>query len=306
MTVVVVGDEGAVDGLVPLADVRALALVDIDFQGVGDGAFMDGIASSLLEHGKKGLDLGRQCVPLSVDQCDAAGGHEPQGGFRTPFADPGGAIEVCVEILDDVQMRAVNVHSKLNYPELTTLFFEFHGSEHAVKEQIATVGDLARANGGGEFYWSNLAEERAKLWKARHQAFYAAIAMRKGCIGWPTDVCVPIGRLAECINETKKDLEKASFPAPILGHVGDGNFHVIFVIDPNKPEEQAEAEALNERLVARALSMDGTCTGEHGIGLGKQDWLVRELGEDGVDMMRTIKRALDPKNLFNPGKIFAN
>jgi D-lactate dehydrogenase (cytochrome) len=211
-----------------------------------------------------------------------------------------------VEILDDVQMRAVNQHSKLDYPELTTLFFEFHGSEHAVKEQIATVGDLARDNGGGEFRWSNLAEERAKLWKARHQAFYAATAMRKGCIGWPTDVCVPIGRLAECINETKKDLEKASFPAPILGHVGDGNFHVIFVIDPNSAAEHKEAEALNERLVQRALDMDGTCTGEHGIGLGKQEWLVRELGEDGVDMMRTIKRALDPKNLFNPGKIFTN
>ncbi|MEZ5971792.1 MAG: FAD-linked oxidase C-terminal domain-containing protein [Hyphomonadaceae bacterium] len=211
-----------------------------------------------------------------------------------------------VEILDDVQMKAVNQHSKLNYPELTTLFFEFHGSEHAVKEQIATVGDLARDNGGGEFHWSNLAEERAKLWKARHQAFYAATAMRKGAIGWPTDVCVPIGRLAECINATKADLEKASFPAPILGHVGDGNFHVIFVIDPNDPTEQAEAEELNNRLVQRALDMDGTCTGEHGIGLGKQDWLLRELGEDGVDMMRTIKHALDPKNLFNPGKIFAD
>lgn len=211
-----------------------------------------------------------------------------------------------VEILDDVQMRAVNLHSKLDYVERTTLFFEFHGSEHGVKEQIATVGDLARDNGGGEFRWSNLAEERAKLWKARHQAFYAATAMRKGSIGWPTDVCVPIGRLAECINETKKDLEKASFPAPILGHVGDGNFHVIFVIDPNNPDEHKEAEALNERLVQRALDMDGTCTGEHGIGLGKQEWLLRELGEDGVDMMRTIKRALDPKNLFNPGKIFAD
>ena len=211
-----------------------------------------------------------------------------------------------VEILDDVQMRAVNKWSQLDYPELTTLFFEFHGSEHGVKEQIATVSDLARDNGGGEFHWSNLAEERAKLWKARHQAFYAAVGMRKGCIGWPTDVCVPIGRLAECINETKRDLEKASIPAPILGHVGDGNFHVIFVIDPDKPEELAEAEALNNRLVARALAMDGTCTGEHGIGLGKQDWLVRELGEYGVDLMRTIKHAIDPQNLFNPGKIFAD
>ncbi len=211
-----------------------------------------------------------------------------------------------VEILDDVQMKAVNAWSKLDYPELTTLFFEFHGSEHAVKEQIATVGDLARDNGGGEFRWSNLPEERAKLWKARHQAFYAAIGLRKGCIGWPTDVCVPIGRLAECIAETKRDLEGASIPAPILGHVGDGNFHVIFVIDPNNPAEQAEAERLNARLVERALAMDGTCTGEHGIGLGKQDWLVRELGEDGVDLMRTIKRAIDPKNLFNPGKIFTD
>ncbi|MBL8559041.1 MAG: FAD-binding protein [Hyphomonadaceae bacterium] len=211
-----------------------------------------------------------------------------------------------VEILDDVQMKAVNAWSKLDYPELTTLFFEFHGSEHAVKEQIATVGDLARQNGGSAFRWSNLAEERARLWKARHQAFYAAVGMRKGCIGWPTDVCVPIGRLAECINETKRDLDSASFPAPILGHVGDGNFHVIFVIDPNNPAEQREAERLNARLVERALSMDGTCTGEHGIGLGKQDWLLRELGDDAVDMMRTIKHALDPKNLFNPGKIFAD
>ncbi len=211
-----------------------------------------------------------------------------------------------VEILDDVQMKAVNQYSKLDYPELTTLFFEFHGSEHAVKEQVDTVGELARENGGREFLWSNLTEERAKLWRARHQAFYAATALRKGAIGWPTDVCVPIGRLAECIGQTKADLAKASFPAPIVGHVGDGNFHVIFVLDPNNPAEQAEAERLNERLVQRALDMDGTCTGEHGIGLGKQTWLVRELGEDGVDMMRAIKHALDPQNLFNPGKIFAD
>jgi D-lactate dehydrogenase (cytochrome) len=211
-----------------------------------------------------------------------------------------------VEILDDVQMRAVNAYSKLNYPELNTLFFEFHGSARGVEDQVATVAELAKANGGGEFLWSNLPEERSKLWKARHQAFYAALALRKGCVGWATDVCVPIGRLAACINETKRDLESTSIPAPIVGHVGDGNFHVIFVIDPNNPAEQAEAERLNARLVERALAMDGTCTGEHGIGLGKQDWLVRELGEDGVAMMRTIKRALDPQNMFNPGKIFAD
>ncbi len=209
-----------------------------------------------------------------------------------------------IEILDDVQMRAVNRWSKLDYPELTTLFFEFHGSEASVVEQVATVSALAAENGGGEFSWSNRPEERSKLWKARHEAYYAAIGLRPGCVGWPTDVCVPIGRLADCIGETKRDLEGASIPAPILGHVGDGNFHVVFVIDPNRPEELAEAERLNRRLVERALAMDGTCTGEHGVGIGKQDWLVAELG-DAVDMMRAIKRALDPKDLFNPGKIFA-
>ena len=208
-----------------------------------------------------------------------------------------------VEILDDVQMRAVNRWSKLNYPELTTLFFEFHGTEGSVKEQAETVADLAAANGGGEFEWSNLPEERSKLWAARHQAYYAALGLRKGAVGWPTDVCVPISRLAECIAETKKDLEAASIPAPILGHVGDGNFHVIFVLDPDSREEAAEAELLNRRLVERALAMDGTCTGEHGIGIGKQDWLIAELGE-AVDTMRLIKQAIDPKNLFNPGKIF--
>ena len=209
-----------------------------------------------------------------------------------------------VEILDDVQMRAVNLWSKLDYPEKTTLFFEFHGTENYVREQAETVRELAEANGGGVFRWSNLPEERSKLWKARHDAYYAAIGLRKGAVGWPTDVCVPISRLAECIAETKRDLETASMPAPILGHVGDGNFHVIFVLDPDSKEEAEEAERLNRRLVERALAMDGTCTGEHGIGLGKQDWLVAELG-DAVDLMRTIKRALDPKDLFNPGKIFS-
>lgn len=209
-----------------------------------------------------------------------------------------------VEILDDVQMKAVNAWSNLDYPEQTTLFFEFHGSERYVQEQVETVSALASENGGGAFQWAVLPEERAKLWKARHEAYYAALGLRKGCVGWPTDVCVPISRLAECILETKKDLEGASIPGPILGHVGDGNFHVVFVLDPNRPEEAREAEALNRRLVCRALDMDGTCTGEHGIGLGKQDWLVEELGE-AVDMMRMIKRAIDPRDLFNPGKIFS-
>jgi D-lactate dehydrogenase (cytochrome) len=208
-----------------------------------------------------------------------------------------------VEILDDVQMRAVNRWARLDYPEKTTLFFEFHGSERYVQEQAETVAELAAANGGGAFEWAVAAEDRSRLWKARHEAYYAALALRPGSEGWPTDVCVPISRLAECIRETKADLMAASIPAPIVGHVGDGNFHVVFVIDPNRPEELAEAEALNERLVERALAMDGTCTGEHGIGLGKIDWLEAELG-DAIDLMRAVKAALDPNGLMNPGKIF--
>ncbi len=209
-----------------------------------------------------------------------------------------------VEILDDMQIRAVNAWSKLGLPEVTTLFFEFHGSPNGVAEQVEMVSALAADNGGGDFAWSNLPEERARLWKARHEAYYAAVALRPGAVGWTTDVCVPISRLPECITATKHDLASASMPATILGHVGDGNFHVIFAMDPNSPDELREVKAINDRLVARALDMDGTCTGEHGIGLGKQDWLVKELG-DAVDVMRVLKRALDPKNLFNPGKIFS-
>ena len=209
-----------------------------------------------------------------------------------------------VEILDDMQIRAVNAWSKLGLPEVTTLFFEFHGSPGGVAEQVEMVSALAAENGGGDFAWSNLPEERAKLWKARHEAYYAAVALRPGAAGWTTDVCVPISRLPECITATKHDLAGASMPATILGHVGDGNFHVIFAMDPNSQDELREVKAINDRLVARALEMDGTCTGEHGIGLGKQDWLVKELG-DAVDVMRVLKRALDPKNLFNPGKIFS-
>lgn len=209
-----------------------------------------------------------------------------------------------VEILDAMQMKAVNAWSKLSYPELPTLFFEFHGSPAGVAEQVDTVRAISAANGGGEFAWSNRPEERNRLWKARHEAYYAAIALRTGAIGWASDVCVPISRLAECITETRRDLDRSTIPATILGHVGDGNFHVVFAIDPDAPDELAEVEEINARLIERALAMHGTCTGEHGIGLGKQDWLLRELGDDAVDLMRTIKRALDPRDLFNPGKIF--
>lgn len=210
-----------------------------------------------------------------------------------------------VELLDDMQIRAVNLWSKMDLPEVTTLFFEFHGSAAGVAEQIATVSELAQANGGGNFQWASTAEERSKLWKARHEAYYAAVNLRPGAIGWATDVCVPISRLPECITETKADLENASLPATILGHVGDGNFHVIFSIDPGSPAEMDEVEAINARLIQRALAMDGTCTGEHGIGIGKQRWLVEELGDGAVEVMRMVKRAMDPLDLFNPGKIFS-
>ncbi|WP_447763226.1 FAD-binding oxidoreductase [Sphingopyxis panaciterrae] len=231
------------------------------------------------------------------------------------FATLGGAVDTVVqsiqcavplarvEILDTKQMIAVNRWSKLDYPEAPTLFFEFHGSAAYVAEQVETVKVLAEANGGSAFNWSNLPEERSKLWRARHDAYYAAVNMRAGAIGWATDVCVPMSRLAECIAETHADLETSSVPATILGHVGDGNFHVIFSIDPDAPAEMEEVEAINAKLIERALAMDGTCTGEHGIGLGKQDWLVAELG-NAVDQMRLIKRAFDPQNLLNPGKIF--
>ncbi|NBW75445.1 MAG: FAD-binding protein [Sphingomonadaceae bacterium] len=208
-----------------------------------------------------------------------------------------------VEILDTLQMRAVNRWSKLDYAEVPTLFFEFHGSTAYVAEQVETVRTIAAANGGGEFSWATKAEDRTVLWRARHEAYYAAINLRPGSVGWATDVCVPISRLAECIEQTHADLARTTIPATILGHVGDGNFHVVFAIDPGSSDEQAEVEAINARLVSRALAMDGTCTGEHGIGIGKQQWLVEELGE-AVDVMRAIKRALDPANLFNPGKIF--
>ncbi|MCP3732116.1 FAD-binding protein [Sphingomonas sp. MG17] len=210
-----------------------------------------------------------------------------------------------VEILDDMQIRAVNRWSKLELPEVTTLFFEFHGSTASVADQAEMVSGVARENGGGNFEWATTAEERSRLWKARHEAYYAAVNLRHGAIGWATDVCVPISALPACITETKADLATASVPATILGHVGDGNFHVIFSIDPTNPKEMEEVEAINARLVARALSMDGTCTGEHGVGLGKQEWLKQELGEPAIEVMRRVKHALDPHTILNPGKIFA-
>jgi len=208
-----------------------------------------------------------------------------------------------IELLDEFQMKANNLYSKLDYAEQPTLFIEFHGSEAAVAEQVELVKAIAADYGGGEFRWSVKPEERTKLWQARHDAYYAGMAMRPGSKGWPTDVCVPISRLADCIVETRKDIEASGLTAMILGHVGDGNFHTTILVDPNDPAELKRAEAFNDRLVDRALAMGGTCTGEHGIGFGKIAFLEREHGE-AVGLMRLIKQTLDPENRMNPGKIF--
>ncbi|HEY5928981.1 MAG TPA: FAD-linked oxidase C-terminal domain-containing protein, partial [Burkholderiales bacterium] len=208
-----------------------------------------------------------------------------------------------IELLDDVQMDSVNKFSKLSYPVKDTLFVEFHGTEAGVKEQAEMVQAIAAEHGGGEFKWATKTEDRTALWTARHDVTYANKALRPGCEIWATDVCVPISRLTECIMETKKDLKSSFLIAPLVGHVGDGNFHLGFLINRDDPKELEEAERLNDRLVMRALAMDGTCTGEHGIGLGKQKFLVAEHGE-AVSVMRQIKKALDPQNIMNPGKIF--
>jgi D-lactate dehydrogenase (cytochrome) len=208
-----------------------------------------------------------------------------------------------IELLDEVQMDSVNKFSKLSYPVKDTLFVEFHGTEAGVKEQAEMVQAIAAEHGGGEFKWATKTEDRNALWTARHDVTYANKALRPGCEIWATDVCVPISRLTECIMETKKDLKSSFLIAPLVGHVGDGNFHLGFLINRDDPKELEEAERLNDRLVMRALAMDGTCTGEHGIGLGKQKFLVAEHGE-AVSVMRQIKKALDPQNIMNPGKIF--
>ncbi|MEJ1995238.1 MAG: FAD-linked oxidase C-terminal domain-containing protein [Limibacillus sp.] len=210
-----------------------------------------------------------------------------------------------IELLDEVQMAASNRYSDLDYPEQPTLFFEFHGSEASAKEQAESVAAIAEENGGGAFRWATLAEERNKLWQARHDAYYAALALRPGAGGWATDVCVPISRLAECIAETRRDIDESGLTAPIVGHVGDGNFHLIYLLDKDDPEEIKRAEAHNDRMVMRALALGGTCTGEHGIGYGKMEFLKAEQGE-AVSLMRSVKQALDPDNIMNPGKIFSS
>ena len=207
-----------------------------------------------------------------------------------------------IEVANAMQMDAINKYSKLDLPVAPTLWLEFHGTEASVAEQAEMVQKIAADYGGANFSWTTKPEDRQKLWRARHDVVYADRALRPGGQIFATDVCVPISRLAECIVATEQDVAASFLPAPIVGHVGDGNFHLVIVLNPNDPREMAEAERLNERLVHRALSLDGTCTGEHGIGCGKIDFLLAEHGE-AVSVMRAIKKAIDPDNIMNPGKI---
>lgn len=207
-----------------------------------------------------------------------------------------------VELLDETQVRACNAYSGLGLPELPHLFFEFHGSTASVQEQAEYVATVVASHGAAGFEWATAAEDRTRLWKARHDAYYAGLALRPGAKGWATDVCVPISRLAECLGQTKVDLEASPLTSTIVGHVGDGNFHVLFLLDPGDLAQQEEAARLNVRMVRRALAMGGTCTGEHGIGYGKKDLLIEEHGE-AVEVMRLLKTTLDPDGILNPGKV---
>jgi len=208
------------------------------------------------------------------------------------------------EFIDAVAIGAINAHSKTALRAAPTLFFEFHGSDSSVREQAGIVQEVARSHGGLDFEWATQPEDRTRLWNARHNAYFACLQLRPGCRAISTDTCVPISRLADSITGARALLDTASFPTAILGHVGDGNFHAILLIDPDDPVESERAERLNDEIVRLALSMGGTCTGEHGIGLHKMGFLVEEAGDDAIDLMRGIKRAFDPDGILNPGKIF--
>ena len=208
-----------------------------------------------------------------------------------------------IELLDEVQVSAINSYSNFDYVLKPTLFFEFHGTESWVKEQAEIVKEISDEEGGSDFQWETSEQDRQKLWEARHNAYYASLALRPGSKGWPTDVCVPISRLAECILQTRQDIDECGLLVPLVGHVGDGNFHLLFLIDPeNEENELKRYQPLNDRLVERALRMGGTCTGEHGIGSGKLKYMKAEHG-DSLDLMSHIKQAFDPHNLMNPGKL---
>ena len=208
-----------------------------------------------------------------------------------------------IELLDEVQLDALNRRAGLAYPVAPTLFLEFHGTKSGVLEQATEVQEIATELGSGDFAWATDEKERRRLWEARHTAYEAALALRPGAKGFPTDVCVPISRLAQCIAETRRDVDQAGLLAPIVGHVGDGNFHVAFIVDPDDQDELRRVEDVNARMVSRAIALGGTCSGEHGVGYGKARFLELEHGAEGVELMRSIKAALDPDNIMNPGKI---
>ncbi len=208
-----------------------------------------------------------------------------------------------IELIDDMLIDVINRFSGFDYPLEPTLFMEFHGSNNAVKEQAEMVEEIAKSHGGHGFQWASRPEERNKLWQARHDGFLSMRSAYPGKNFWVTDVCVPISRLAECIRDTRKDIAKANMVAPLVGHVGDGNFHLTIPYDKNNPEDVAAIEQLNQRLIERAIAMDGTSTGEHGIGLGKKKYMALEHGP-ALDFMKIIKKSLDPKNILNPHKIF--
>jgi D-lactate dehydrogenase (cytochrome) len=210
-----------------------------------------------------------------------------------------------IELLDEMQVKASNAYSKLTLPEMPMLFLEFHGSDASVAEQSQRFGEIARELGGGPFDWATRTEDRTRLWQARHDAYWAVMGLRPGVRALSTDVCVPISHLAECVTQSQRDVQESRLLAPIVGHVGDGNFHMLLLIDHTDADEVERAKAFLERMVDRALTMDGTCTGEHGIGQGKMKYLGAEHGEPALAAMRAIKRALDPLDIMNPGKIFS-
>jgi D-lactate dehydrogenase (cytochrome) len=238
---------------------------------------------------------GGVCPFPSVEACCNATIHTIQSGI--PVAR--------IELLDALQVKAVNMHSKLGLPETPMLFLEFHGTEASVAEQSKRFGEIAGEFGGGPFTWATRPEERTRLWEARHHAALSNIALRPGAQIVATDVCVPISRLAACVTETQADIAASRLLAPIVGHVGDGNFHLTLLVDMDDDTEIKRAKALAQRLVERALAMDGTCTGEHGVGQGKMQYLLAEYGPAALAAMAAIKRALDPQNIMNPGKIVA-
>ena len=215
-----------------------------------------------------------------------------------------GASVSRIEFLDELQVRACNLYSQLSMPEQPTLFLEFSGTAESVDGQVARAEEIARSNGGAAFRCATDATERARLWKARHSAYFAALALRPGCECLVADVCVPISQLADAVADARRDLDTAGLLAPIVGHVGDGNFHVLFLLKPGAADEWQRAEKVYDAMIDRALRVGGTCTGEHGIGLGKRTKLVQEYGTDVVEMMRAIKNAWDPQGILNPGKIF--